>query len=116
MQYYVFYPPGHPCSPSPSHSPEVRRVTLGTAYDHSQTPIVSVPGGCWKALQLCDGVEYALMANVLSPEFTDDRVNIGAGPGFVELFAGRATWATATFLRELIGQQNWVDEQSTSGE
>lgn len=35
------------------------------------------------------GVEYALMANELSPEFTDDRVVIGAGRKFVGMFRER---------------------------
>ncbi len=46
--------------------------------------MVAVPGGCWKALKLHDGASYALMANTLSPEFTPDRVKIGAGPDWVE--------------------------------
>jgi uncharacterized protein len=44
-----------------------------------ERPVVAVPGGCWKALRLRDGANYALMANALSPELTADRVKIGEG-------------------------------------
>jgi predicted cupin superfamily sugar epimerase len=74
-----------------------------------QTPIVAVPGGCWKALRLHDGVSYALMANTLSPEFTPDRVKIGAGTDWVKRYAGSASWATPKALRELIGP-NWIQK------
>jgi len=74
---------------------------------HGQRPLVAVPGGCWKALKLHDGASYALMANALSPEFTPDRVHIGAGPAWIARFKGKAPWATPEFLRELIGP-NWI--------
>ena len=35
------------------------------------------------------------MANTLSPEFTSDRVKIGAGPDWIKRFANAAPWATA---------------------
>lgn len=57
------------------------------------------------------GVEYALIANVLSPEFTEDRVVIGAGRKFVGMFQGKVGWASERFLKGLIGEENWVDEQ-----
>jgi hypothetical protein len=65
-----------------------------------------MPGGCWRALRLHNGLGYALMANTLSPESTPDRVKIGAGPGWIERFANSAPWATPESLRELIGP-NW---------
>jgi hypothetical protein len=34
------------------------------------------------------------MANTLSPEFTSDRVQIGAGADCVKRFANSASWAT----------------------
>jgi hypothetical protein len=43
---------------------------------------------------------------VLTPQWTPDRVRIGAGTEFVERFAGAAPWATPEFLRTLIGP-NW---------
>ena len=70
-------------------------------------PVVSVPGGCWKALRLHEGVSYALMANALSPEFTPDRVKIGAGADWVKRFTSAAPWATEKALREMIGP-NWI--------
>ena len=47
------------------------------------------------------------MANTLSPEFTPDRVKIGAGPDWVKRFTNSAPWATPQALRELIGP-NWM--------
>ena len=88
----------------------MEKVVLGNDVAHGQRPVVAVPGGCWKALKLHDGVSYALMANALSPEFTPDRVRIGAGPAWIKRFAGAASWATPQKLRELIGP-NWIPEQ-----
>jgi predicted cupin superfamily sugar epimerase len=95
VDYFIFHPDGH-----------AEKVTLGTDLAAGQKPVVAVPGGCWKALHLHDGVSYALMANTLSPEFTPDRVKIGAGPDWVKRFANSAPWATPEFLRKLIGP-NW---------
>jgi predicted cupin superfamily sugar epimerase len=98
VDYYIFHPDGH-----------AEMVTLGADVAHGQRPIVAVPGGCWKALTLHPGAEYALMANTLSPEFTPDRVRIGAGPDFVKQFSGAAPWATPGRLKEFIGP-NWNPE------
>jgi uncharacterized protein len=92
VDYFIFHPDGR-----------VEKITLGMDLAAGQTPVVAVPGGCWKALKLHDGVSYALMANALSPEFTPDRVKIGAGNEWIRRFQGQAAWATPTFLRELIG-------------
>jgi uncharacterized protein len=92
---FLFYPNG-----------PAEKATLGTDLAAGQKPVVAVPGGCWKALRLHDGVRYALMANTLSPEFTPDRVKIGAGPDWVKRFANSTPWATPEFLRKLIGP-NW---------
>jgi len=95
VDYFIFHPDGH-----------AERVTLGLDLAAGQRPVVAVPGGCWKALRLRDGASYALMANTLSPEFTPDRVKIGAGPDWVKRFTNSAPWATPKALRELIGP-NW---------
>jgi predicted cupin superfamily sugar epimerase len=71
-----------------------------------QRPVVAVPGGCWKALRLHPGANYALMANTFSPVFAPDRVKIGAGADWVKRFAKSAPWATPEALRDLIGP-NW---------
>jgi predicted cupin superfamily sugar epimerase len=96
VDYFIFHPDGR-----------AEKITLGMDFAAGQRPVVAVPGGCWKALRLHDGVSYALMANTLSPEFTSDRVKIGAGPGWVKRYLGSAPWATSAFLRELIGP-NWL--------
>lgn len=96
VDYFIFHPDGH-----------VEKVTLGMNLAAGQRPVVAVPGGCWKALRLRDGASYALMANTLSPEFTSDRVRIGAGADWVKRFTNAAPWATEEFLHKLIGP-NWL--------
>lgn len=96
VDYFIFHPDGR-----------AEKVTLGLDFAAGQRPVVAVPGGCWKALRLGDGARYALMANTLSPEFTPDRVKIGAGADWVKRYAGSASWATPNTLRDLIGP-NWI--------
>jgi predicted cupin superfamily sugar epimerase len=95
VDYFIFHPDGR-----------AEKVTLGRDVSAGQRPVVAVPGGCWKALKLHDGVSYALMANALSPEFTPDRVRIGQGAAWVKRYNGAAPWATPETLRALIGP-NW---------
>jgi predicted cupin superfamily sugar epimerase len=92
VDYFIFRPDG-----------QVEKVTLGMDLDAGQRPVIAVAGGCWKALRLREGASYALMANALSPEFTPDRVKIGAGEEWVKKYANSAPWATASELRALIG-------------
>ena len=96
VDYFIFYPDGH-----------AEKVTLGFNYAAGERPVVAVPGGCWKALRLHEGANYALMVNTLSPEFTPDRVKIGENAEWVKRFAGAAPWATPERLREFIGP-NWT--------
>jgi predicted cupin superfamily sugar epimerase len=96
VDYFIFHPDGH-----------AEKVVLGRDVSKGERPVIAVPGGCWKALRLRDGADYALMANALSPEFTPDRVKIGAGAAWVQRYAGKAPWATPEFLRKMIGS-NWV--------
>ncbi|HEY1985539.1 MAG TPA: cupin domain-containing protein [Terracidiphilus sp.] len=96
VDYFIFHPDG-----------QVEKLTLGTDVAAGQRPLIAVPGRCWKALRLHDGADYALMANALSPEFTPDRVRIGAGAEWVRRFSGAASWATPENLRALIGP-NWT--------
>jgi uncharacterized protein len=96
VDYFIFHPDGR-----------AEELTLGTDVAAGQRPLIAVPGGCWKALRLHDGARYALMANALSPEFTPDRVRLGAGAGWVKKYSGAAPWATSENLRALIGP-NWL--------
>jgi uncharacterized protein len=96
VDYFIFHPDGH-----------AEKVTLGFDVAAGQRPVVAVPGGCWKALRLREGASYALMANALSPEFTADRVQIGAGADWVKRFTNAAPWTTEKALREMIGP-NWI--------
>jgi predicted cupin superfamily sugar epimerase len=96
VDYFIFHPDGR-----------AEMLTLGTDVSAGQRPLIAVPGNCWKALRLHPGARYALMANALSPEFTPDRVRIGAGADWVKRYSGSAAWATPAMLRELIGP-NWI--------
>lgn len=96
VDYFIFHPDGH-----------VEKVTLGRDVSAGERPVVAVPGGCWKALRLHAGANYALMANALSPEWTSDRVHIGEGAAWVKRFSGAAPWATPENLRNMIGP-NWI--------
>ncbi len=96
VDYFIFHPDGR-----------AEKLTLGTDVAAGQRPVIPVPGNCWKALRLHQGARYALMANALSPEFTPDRVRIGAGAAWVKRFSGAAPWATPEALRALIGP-NWT--------
>lgn len=95
VDYYIFRPDG-----------SVEQETLGKNLQAGEHLMLSIPAGCWKALRLRQDAPYALMANVLSPQWTPDRVTIGAGADFVSRYAEHAPWATEAFLRELIGP-NW---------
>jgi len=92
VDYFIFHPDGR-----------VERVTLGRDAAAGQQLVVAIPGGCWKALRLHHGAPFVLLANVLSPEWTPDRVKIGAGADFIARFTGAAPWATPEFLRGLAG-------------
>jgi uncharacterized protein len=98
VDYFIFHPDGR-----------AEKITLGMDLAAGERPVVAVPGGCWKALRLHEGAAYALMANALSPEFTPDRVKIGAGPDWVKRFSNSAPWATPQALRALIGP-NWTPQ------
>lgn len=95
VDYFIFHPDGR-----------VEKITLGHDLAAGQRLVIAVPGGCWKALELHAGASYALMANVLSPGWTPDRVKVGAGRDFLARYRTAAPWATEPFLRELIGP-NW---------
>jgi predicted cupin superfamily sugar epimerase len=92
VDYFIFHPDGR-----------AEKVTLGRNLAAGERPVVAVPGGCWKALRLHDEARYALMANVLSPEFAADTVRIGAGADWVNRYSNAAPWATPEALLSLIG-------------
>jgi uncharacterized protein len=95
VDYFIFHPDGR-----------AEKITLGRDIAHGERPVVAVPGGCWKALRLHSGANYALMANALSPAWTPDRVRIGEDAAWVKRFTGAAPWATPENLRSFIGP-NW---------
>ena len=95
VDYFIFHPDGR-----------AEKIVLGRDIAAGQRPVIPVPGNCWKALRLHPGASYALMANALSPEWTPDRVKIGAGPDWLNKYRAAAPWATDQTLRALIGP-NW---------
>ena len=95
VDYFIFHPDSR-----------AEKVVLGRDLAAGQRPVVAVPGNCWKALRLHPGASYALMANALSPEWTPDRVKIGAGEDWLKKYRNAAPWATEQNLRFLIGP-NW---------
>ena len=78
VDYFIFHPDGR-----------AEKLILGTDVAAGQRPLIAVPGNCWKALRLHDNARYALMANALSPEFSPDRVRIGAGADWVRTLCRR---------------------------
>src|SRR5579863_3543068 len=92
VDYYVFYPDGRS-----------EKITVGSDYAGGQRPAIVVPAGCWKALMLHPEARFALLVNTLSPEFTPDRVRIGAGVAWIRKYTNSSPWATPDFLRELVG-------------
>lgn len=92
VDYFLFHADGH-----------AEKVTLGRDFAAGERLVINVPGDCWKSVRLVKGATHALMANVLSPEWAPDRVKIGAGQAFIQQYQSTAPWATAAFLRELIG-------------
>jgi uncharacterized protein len=95
VDYFIFHPDGR-----------AEKLVLGRDIARGQRPVIAVPGNCWKALRLHPGANYALMANALSPEWSPDRVKIGAGPAWVAKYRNATPWSTADNLRSLIGP-NW---------
>jgi predicted cupin superfamily sugar epimerase len=92
VDYFIFHPDGR-----------AEKLTLGHDFAAGQQLVVAISAGCWKALRLHSNATYALMANVLSPEWTADRVVIGAGPEVIARYRDAAPWVTDSMLRELIG-------------
>lgn len=92
VDYFIFHPEG-----------TAEKVTLGHDLASGERLVIAVPAHCWKALRLRSGAKYALMANVLSPEWTADRVKIGAGREFLRRYTGAAVWAQPDLLATLIG-------------
>lgn len=90
VDYYLFLEDG-----------EVRHVRLGRDYAAGEVPAVTVPARSYKAVQLADDVEHALMVNVLTPGWSPDLVNISAPEAFFSRYENKAPWATAEFLQSL---------------
>lgn len=89
VDYFVFDPDGG--------------ASKGTVEEDAIRRVITVPAGSGKALRLRPDARYALLVNVLSPEWTKDRMRLGSSPDCLDTYLGRAPWATRSFLRDLIG-------------
>lgn len=85
--------------------PQTFHHLVGRDVLKGERPVLMIPGGSWKALVLPVGVEYALLATILTPQWTDSpsRLRIGAGQEFIDRYQNLDGWATPAFLKELIG-------------
>lgn len=92
LSYYVFNEDG-----------TSKEYVVGSDALNGELLCLMIPAGSWKALKLSEGVEYALLVSVLTPEWTKKRVIIGAGQEFIDKYAYSSPWATPQFLTELIG-------------
>ncbi|CAF1186560.1 unnamed protein product [Rotaria sp. Silwood1] len=101
VDYYLFYDDGH-----------VEHKILGHDYTAGEVPVITSPGTiASKALKLRHGKHgFAFIISVLTPEWSCDRCNIGAGQSFLDKYVGKEEWCTEEFLKELIGP-NWKDNQ-----
>lgn len=63
----------------PASGPAERHA-LGLDVAAGQRPVVPVPAGSYKALRLLDPTGYALMATVVTPAWTPERVRIETPP------------------------------------
>jgi predicted cupin superfamily sugar epimerase len=106
VDYYLFYTDGH-----------VEHKILGHDYASGEVPIVTTPGTiASKALRLRPGKNgYAFIVSVLTPEWTPDRCQIGAGQIFLNTYIGKEEWCTEEFLKELIGP-NWINNGTTDNQ
>jgi uncharacterized protein len=95
--YFLFLPDGN-----------VDKRTLGRNIEGGEQLIVTAPAGAYKALQLHPGSDFVLVGSVITPAWKPERVRFGAGQKFIDRYSGKADWATASFLKELIGP-NWKE-------
>jgi predicted cupin superfamily sugar epimerase len=90
--YYLFFEDG-----------SSQKLTMGRELDKQQHMMVTAPGGTAKAIVLHEDVDFILIGSVLSPAWSPHRARIGADQRFVDKFTGSSPWATAAFLRKLVG-------------
>lgn len=90
--YYIFHPDG---------SSESKR--LGLNVDQGESPMIVIPGGCWKAIRLVDLESPLLVGSVVTPTWRPEGVEIGADAEFIKKYSGSSPWATDSFLRQLVG-------------
>jgi uncharacterized protein len=77
------------------------RLVLGRDVGAGQTPMLTAPGGSWKALRLLDPDGFALMATVVTPAWTPDGVRIGLPVDEAARWVGSAPWLPAVEIERL---------------
>jgi uncharacterized protein len=59
---------------------------LGTDFDTGERPVVTIPGGCWQAAELPDGVEFAFGTNICAPPFLFSEFSIAERADLLQQF------------------------------
>jgi predicted cupin superfamily sugar epimerase len=77
------------------------RLVLGRDLAAGQMPMLTAPGGSWKALRLLDPEGFALMATIVTPAWRPDGVRIGLPAHEAERWAGAVPWLSASLIERL---------------
>lgn len=77
------------------------RVVLGRDIAAGQQPMLTAPGGSWKALRLLDPEGFALMGSVVTPAWTAGRVRIGLTGDEAARWTNAAPWLTESVIERL---------------
>jgi hypothetical protein len=77
------------------------RLVLGRDVAAGQTPMLTAPGGSWKALRLLDPEGFALMATIVTPAWTPEGVRIGLPVHQAERWAGSVPRLTTELIDRL---------------
>ncbi|GAA2751180.1 cupin domain-containing protein [Amnibacterium kyonggiense] len=91
---YVFLRAGH----------EPSRHVLGRDLRAGQVPMLTAPGGTWKALRLLEPDGFALMATIVTPAWTEEGVRIGLPVEDARRWSGSAPWLTDEVIA-LLGEE-----------
>lgn len=89
---------------------QAEKITMGRDIVNGEQLIIPCPGNTYKAILLHDSAEYLLTGSVVTPAWNPQRASVGADQAFLDRYTGAAPWATAKFLRRLIGPNLGVVE------
>lgn len=77
------------------------RLVLGRDLEAGQTPMLTAPGGSWKALRLLDPEGFALMATVVTPAWTPEGVRVGLPADQAQRWTESVPWLSAAEVERL---------------